>query len=260
MNETPLSFHQDDVVVFRALEHELFGGTGDEVGDHGIDRDAPALDENSRLASRDEARLMASLDERVPQLQLRGHLADIAVGANREDDESIDFRGATIGDRQIRRRPACIENADVMRARERAELRVVADEGVQAAPNFEPAFDRGTQPPLPLVGKASAGGRNPPKDPPRARDAPLEVAEHRDLAAKTEHILDGLARLLAIGNRDDAIGEVANARVRGLGRQRPKLTIGDDEKMMLWSASHRTGCATRRSTPVRRSMLRSTAG
>src|SRR5205823_1936256 len=189
MNEAPLSFHQDDVVIFRALEHELFGGAGDEVGDHSIDRDAPALDENSCLASRDEARLMAALDERVPQLQLRGNLADIAVDANREDDESIDFRGATIDDGQIRRRPACIENADVMRARERAELRVVADEGVQAAPDFEPAFNRRTQPPHPLFGKPSAGGRYPDLDRRRARDAPLQVADHSNLAAKTKHIL-----------------------------------------------------------------------
>ena len=150
-----------------------------------------------------------------------------------------------------------------MRAREGAELWVVADEGVQAAPDFELALDRGAQPPLPLVGKSAAGRRNPDQDGSRAgtlRHGPLEVADDRDLAAKTEHVLNRLACLFAIENRHDALGEVANARVRSLGRQRPKLTIGDDEKTMLWCASHRTGCATRRSTPVRRSMLRSTAG
>ena len=206
---------------------------------------------------------MTALHERVAQLQLRGHLPDIAVGTDGEDDERVDFRGATIGDRQIRRGPARIENADATGAGERPELGIVTDEGVQAAPDLELAFDRGPEPRLPLVGQSAAGRGDANQYRCRAfplRDAALEVTDDGNLAAETQHVLDGLARLLAIEDRHDALGEVANARVRGLGRQRPELTVGDDEKAMLWRASHQTDCATRRSTPVRRSVLRSTAG
>src|SRR5712692_9496138 len=204
-----------------------------------------------------------TLHESVSQLQLRGHLPDIAVGTDSEDDERVDFRGATIGNRQIRRGPARIENADAMRASEWPELGIVTDEGVQPAPDLELALDRGPEPRLPLVWHSTAGRGDANQYGGRAcplRDAALEVSDDGNLATETQHVLDGLARLLAIEHRHDALGEVANARVRSLGRQRPELPVGDDEKAMLWCASHPTDCATRRSTPVRRSVLRSTAG
>src|ERR1051325_5208438 len=104
MDEAPLPFYQHDVVVLRPLNRDLLGGAGDEVGHDRIDGDAPSFDEDSRLSRRDEARAMAALHELVAQLQLRRHLADVAVGSHREDDQRIDFGGAAVGDPQIRRR------------------------------------------------------------------------------------------------------------------------------------------------------------
>src|SRR5260370_12168163 len=241
MNETALPFHQHDVVAFRALEHELLRGTRDEVGHDGVHRNAPPFDENSRLTGRDETRLVTALHERVSQLQLRGHLPDIAVGTDREDDQRVDFRGATIGDWQIRGWPARIENADAMGASELPELGIVTDEAAQPAPDLELALDRGPEPRLPLLGQPPPPPGHAHQDGGRAlalRAAALEVSDDGHPAAETQHVLDGLPRLLAIEDRHDALGEVANARVRGLGGQRPELTVGDDENTMLWCASH----------------------
>src|SRR5439155_972946 len=104
--------------------------------------------------------------------------------------------------------------------RERAQFRIVADESVQPAPDLELALDRGAQPRLPFVGQSAAQGRNADQDRGRAlplRDATLKIPDDRNLAAESEHILRGLPGLLAIEDRHDAVGEVANAGVGGLG-------------------------------------------
>ena len=68
VDQAALALDQYDVVVLRALEHELFSGTGDEVGDHRVHRDAPPFDENTGLPRRDEACAMATFHERIAQL------------------------------------------------------------------------------------------------------------------------------------------------------------------------------------------------
>src|SRR5712691_8576876 len=74
MNQAALPLHQHDVVVLRALEHELLRGASDEVGDDRIHRGAPAFDEDARLPRRDEARPVAPLYQRIAELQLRDAL------------------------------------------------------------------------------------------------------------------------------------------------------------------------------------------
>jgi hypothetical protein len=263
VNEGALPLHQHDVVILRALQRDLLGSAGDEVGHDGIDRDAPPFDEDARLSRRDEARLVPALHERVAQLQLRRHLAHVAVGADREDHQRVDFGRATVGDRQIRRRLAGIENAHASRAGERAELRVVTDEGVETAPDLELALDRRPQPSLPLVRQATAGRCDADHDrgrPFALRDAALEIADDGNLAAKSQNVLYGLSCLLAIEHGDDALREVANAGVRGLGGQRSKIAVSDDDETMLGCRHFAVWTVRRRSTPVHGSLGTSTAG
>ena len=49
MDHRCLSFDEHEVRVLRVLEDETLGRAGDEVGDHRIDGDAAALDEDARL-------------------------------------------------------------------------------------------------------------------------------------------------------------------------------------------------------------------
>src|SRR5947209_19318053 len=71
VDQAALALDQYDVVVLRTLEHELFSGTGDEVGDHRVHRDAPPFDENTGLPRRDEACAMATFHERIARSEER---------------------------------------------------------------------------------------------------------------------------------------------------------------------------------------------
>src|SRR6266566_2344648 len=97
VNQAALSFQEHDVVVLRALEDQLLRGAGDEVRYDRIHRDPPALDEDPGLPRRHEARAMAALHQRIAELQLRGHLADVAIGSHREHDQRVNFGGAAVG-------------------------------------------------------------------------------------------------------------------------------------------------------------------
>ena len=63
MDETPLPFHQHNVRVFRRLEHQLFGGTTDEIRYHGIDGNSFAINENSGLSGAGKRHPHATLSE-----------------------------------------------------------------------------------------------------------------------------------------------------------------------------------------------------
>src|SRR6266542_4291763 len=77
VNQAALAFDEHDVVVLRALEDELLRGTGDEIRHDRVHGDAPPLDEDPRLPRRHETRAVAALHQRVAQLELRRHLADV---------------------------------------------------------------------------------------------------------------------------------------------------------------------------------------
>ena len=263
VDQAALALDQYDVVVLRALEHELFSGTGDEVGDHRVHRDAPPFDENPGLPGRDEAGAMATLHERIAQLELRRHLADVAVTSDRQHDQRVHLGSATIGDRQIRWGPARIEDPHAACCGERGELRIIADEGVQATPDLELLVERTAEPGLPFVGKPSAGGRDPDhhrRGSVPLCDATLEIADHGNVAAEAENVLRRLSRLRAVQHRHDALGEIANAGIGGLGCQRPEVAVGDDQEAMLGNRHFLETTAWRRSTPLHGSVGRSTAG
>jgi len=165
-----------------------------------------------------------AFDECVAQLQLRGHLADVAIRSHGQDDERVDLGGAAVGDREIGRRPARIEDANAASLGERTELRIVADEGVQPAPDLELLLDRGAEPTFPFVGQPAARRGDPDQYSGRAfplRETTLEVADDGNLAAESEHLLRRLPRLLAVEHGDDALGEIADAGVRRLRREGP---------------------------------------
>ena len=98
MIDASLPFHQDDVGVPAPLQHQLLRGAGDEVGHHRVHRNPPALDHDSGLTRRHEAGAHASLVELPGELELRGHLADVAVGPHGEHHERLDRLGPPRGD------------------------------------------------------------------------------------------------------------------------------------------------------------------
>src|SRR5438309_750789 len=85
-------------------------------------------------------------------------------------------------------------------------------------------------------------------------------ADHGNVAAERENVLGRLARLLAVHHRYDALGEIANAGIGGLGCQRPEVAVGDDQEAMLGNRHFLETTAWRRSTPLHGSVGRSTAG
>ena len=52
--DAPLPFHQDDVRILAALEHQPLCGAGDEVRHYRVHRDAPAFNHDPRLPGSNE--------------------------------------------------------------------------------------------------------------------------------------------------------------------------------------------------------------
>src|SRR3712207_8901261 len=82
-----LALDQDEVGrIFGRLEHELLGGPGDKVRDHGVHAQAPPRDDNAGLARWDEPGREALLHGGSLYLQRRRHLAYRAVRTHGERD------------------------------------------------------------------------------------------------------------------------------------------------------------------------------
>jgi hypothetical protein len=110
VDDRPLPFDEHQIGILRVLEHETLGRTGDEVGDHRVDGHAAPLDEDARLARRGERGADPSGTERVEDLQLRRHLADVAIGADGEHDRGID--GAHAAARHVEARGGTAQVVD----------------------------------------------------------------------------------------------------------------------------------------------------
>jgi hypothetical protein len=82
-------------------------GAGDEVGDNRVDRDAVAGDEDAGLAGRSEVGLHAALAHLGLEGERRVHLADRAVGADRE--QALAGALPAVGDVEVAGRVAHVE-------------------------------------------------------------------------------------------------------------------------------------------------------
>src|SRR5690349_18795447 len=85
MDDRSLTLDEHDIRVLCRLQRESLGRARDEVPDHGVHRDTPALDENPGLPSRGERDAHAALAHRIPELELRRHLPDVAIGTDGEN-------------------------------------------------------------------------------------------------------------------------------------------------------------------------------
>jgi hypothetical protein len=144
------------------------------------------------------------------ELERDGLLPDRAVGAHREDDRRRQLEVLARGDVQARRRPAQVTQLDVVLARERHELVVLADELVQAALDVEPRRDRLLQQLAP-GGREAAALRGDADDRRRRpeRQRLLDRRDHRDAVV-------AFARVRRVENRDGRVGRVAQDPARRL--------------------------------------------
>src|SRR5215218_4874714 len=107
MAQGALALDQDEVGRGPgSLEHQLLGGAGDEVGDHGVDADAPSCDDDTGLSCRNELGGEAGLPGGAFDLQGRGHLADGTVRPYGERDLRPDLEALPREERDVLRRLA----------------------------------------------------------------------------------------------------------------------------------------------------------
>ena len=160
-----------------ALDDQPLRRAGQEVGDHGVDGDPPAGDRDPGLPGRDEhrlqpspARLEVELDARPSSSRSRSpsrRSARSCAGTSRFSPVGTLRPGG--GLRRSRSSTPC-------RAASSRELRVVADELVQAALDVEPLRDRALQQLAPGRREAASLGRHP---------------DDRGRRAEAERVVDG---------------------------------------------------------------------
>ncbi len=118
------------------------------------------------------------------------------------------------------------------------EHRIVAQKGVQPAPESQPASSAsasqarqssGSCPPFGAIPISTASGSE--------RQPLAHRSHHRNPAAESQHVLRGLARLRAVEDPDGALGQVADDGVGGLRGHRAEVAIGQNQKARR---SHRT--------------------
>src|SRR5256884_895390 len=259
VNKAALPLHENDIGVLGRFEHQPFRRPGDEVGHHGIHRDAPPFDEDPRLSGGDEARASPSLDERVPQLHLGRHLADVAVGSHGMYHVRVHLGGEPVGHGEIRRGLAGVEDADAALPGERAQLGVVADERVQAAPDLEPMLEGAPQPAAPFARQAASHRRDADEHGGGAQaEAGFEVAHHRNRAAEAQHVLHCFPGVAAVEHAHHPLRHVADAAVGGLRGHWLELRVRPDRKALRLPPGAQAATLDRGATnsPV----ARSTAG
>src|SRR5213075_1217324 len=123
------------------LDDEALCGARDEVGHDRVDRDSPAGDHHPRLSRRDEDRPNTASPRLEVELARDRHLPDRAVGADGEDDRRVDRQVLAGRGREPGRRPAQVAQLDASLLGERAKLRVVAEEDMEAVLDVETVLD-----------------------------------------------------------------------------------------------------------------------
>ena len=142
MDDRALPLDEHQIGIHRTLEHEPLGSAGDEVGNHGVHANAAPLDQDARLPGGGKVGTYSAAAEATEQLQLRRHLADVAVGADGQHHGGVDLAHSPASYLEIPRRPTQVMDRDAVLVRQGSQLGDVADEAVQAAPDLELALDR----------------------------------------------------------------------------------------------------------------------
>src|SRR5919112_1277782 len=157
MSEGALALDEDEIRRGSGrLQHQLFGGSSDEVRNHGVDADAPPRDDDAGLSGGDELGRETGFPGGALDLQGRSHLADGAVrtygeGYFRADGEA--FSG---------------EERDVLWWFAHVPDGLTGELGreplVEAADDLEPGFRRRPQGLHPLFRELPARGGKPDQD------------------------------------------------------------------------------------------------
>ena len=126
--ERALTLDDHPITAPLALLDEPLDRPLGEVADQPIDRDAPALDHHPGLAGRDERGGTACGAGGGAELQRDRHLADCAVGSDREDDSLVRTVKAADGRLHPSWRPAVVDDRRSGCRRGAGELGVVRDE------------------------------------------------------------------------------------------------------------------------------------
>ena len=241
MIERALALDEDPVAQRLALLDEPFDRALREVADQAIDRDAPALDHHPGLAGRHEHRRLAGRDGRLAQLECDRHLADRAVRRDRQDHALARAMAAADGGLHPLGRSSVVDDRGTPGGGGLRELRVVAEERVQAAEDVKAGVDRGQDGVPPLGRQLPAGRRDADQERVRrCRESQGigQARDDRDVVAGQElvHVPAGLR---GIQHGDHVVAPVADHSVRGLGMVVPELALGQDEEPSSVGRSHR---------------------
>ncbi len=240
--ERPLAFDEDPVAEPLALFDKPLHGPVEEVADHAVDGDPPAVDHHPRLSRGDEGNVIAGRPAGVAQLERHRHLADRAVGANRQDDPLAGAVAAPEGGLEALRRAAVVDDPDAGDGGRRGELRVVAEERVEPGVELQAGIDRRVEDRVPLVGESAAGRR----DPDQQRIGALPAGDGQRLVERPDDrdvptgdpLPDVASRERGIEDGDDVVPPVADHAEGGLARVRVELALGQDHEPPRHLGSH----------------------
>jgi hypothetical protein len=226
VDERALALHEEQLLPPApvALDDEPLRGARDEVGDDCVHRDAPARDHDPRLAGRDEPRCTPAPPGLEVELERDRLFADRALGADGVDDRRWQLEVLARRDREPVGRAAEVAQLDVVVARERGQLRVVADELVEPALDVEPGCDAPLQQLAPLGREAAALRRH---------------ADERRVGLQGKRLLQPgddrdavqlVAQPLRVEQAGDVVPPVANDAARGLAVVRvARVALGEDQ-------------------------------
>ncbi len=139
VEEAPLPL--DDVpVVGVVVGRQPLDRAGHEIGDHRVERHAVAGDQDAGLAGGAEARLHAALVHLALHREGGVHLADRAVGADRQ--AALAGPALAVGDGVLDHRHAHVEQLLAVLFRRRDQLGLVAQQVVQARGHVHAARER----------------------------------------------------------------------------------------------------------------------
>jgi hypothetical protein len=212
MSQGALALDEDEVGRGPGcFEHQLFGGTRDEIRDHGVDADAPPRDDYAGLSRGDELGGEAGLSGGALDLQGRRHLADGAVRPYGERDLGPDLEALPREERDALRRLAHIPDG--------LAGKLGREPLVEAADDLEPRFRRNPQGLHPLFREPPACGGEP--DQYRGRRELQRLFERSDYWCVASQIWQDLGHALTREHRvhdtDDFVLAVADQTVRRFG-------------------------------------------